>query len=148
MQVTGQPVQFNFHYHQLYLFIEARINCLKRMWPVWFVILKDTLFTQNSFNCPIKSIPSFTHFLPCNLCPITSRFEDKQTFYSGNSSIKLLSVMESCLYCLALCMLGNFAGFLVASWFFSKMTFPKNYFRNTIRVSNSLGPEVISRCHQ
>ena len=39
-----------------------------------------------------------------------------------------------------LCMLGNFSCHL--SWlFFSKLTFSKNSFRNTIRVSNSLDPD-------
>ena len=37
------------------------------------------------------------------------------------------------------CMLGNVACFIVC-WFFSKLTFSKNSFRNTIRVSNSLDP--------
>ena len=41
---------------------------------------------------------------------------------------------------LTLCLLCNFAGFFFCRllFFFSKSTFSKNYFRNTIRVSNSL----------
>ena len=40
---------------------------------------------------------------------------------------------------LFLCMLGNFSGFfLLSADFFSKLTFSKNSFRNSIRVSNSL----------
>ena len=42
---------------------------------------------------------------------------------------------------LTLCLLGNFSCFFVICWFFSKSTFLKNSFRNTIRVSNSLDPD-------
>ena len=42
---------------------------------------------------------------------------------------------------LTLCMLGNFACFFVVCLFFSKLTFSKNSFRNTIRMSNSLDPD-------
>ena len=31
--------------------------------------------------------------------------------------------------------------FIVVCWLFSKLTHPKNYFRNTIRVSNGLDPD-------
>ena len=42
---------------------------------------------------------------------------------------------------LTTCMQLNFACSYVICWFFSsKITFSKNYFRNTIRVSNSLDP--------
>ena len=36
---------------------------------------------------------------------------------------------------------GKFSMFVVVCWFFSKFTFLKNYFRNTIEVSNSLDPD-------
>ena len=39
------------------------------------------------------------------------------------------------------CMLGNFSCVLSSADFFFKMIFPKNYFRITIRVSNSLDPD-------
>ena len=39
------------------------------------------------------------------------------------------------------CMLGNFACFFVVCCFFSKSTFSKNSFRNTIRVSNRVDPD-------
>ena len=42
---------------------------------------------------------------------------------------------------LTICRLGNFACFFIVCGFFSKLTFPKNSFRNTIRVSNSLDPD-------
>ena len=42
---------------------------------------------------------------------------------------------------LTLCPLGNFSCFFVVCWFFSKSTFLKNSFGNTIRVSNSLDPD-------
>ena len=38
-------------------------------------------------------------------------------------------------------MLGNFACFFDVCLIFSKSTFSKNYFRNTISVSNSLDPD-------
>ena len=38
-------------------------------------------------------------------------------------------------------MLGNFTCFFVICWFFQNSTFSKKYFRNTIRVSNSLDPD-------
>ena len=38
-------------------------------------------------------------------------------------------------------MLGNFLAFYRLLIFFSKSSFSKNYFRNTIRVSNSLDPD-------
>ena len=37
--------------------------------------------------------------------------------------------------------MGNFAFSFVVYWIFSKSTFSKNYFRNTIIVSNSLDPD-------
>ena len=37
--------------------------------------------------------------------------------------------------------MGNFHAFLSSADFFSKSTFLKNSFRNTMRVSNSLGPD-------
>ena len=40
-----------------------------------------------------------------------------------------------------LCLLGNFACFFVVCWYFSKSTFTKIYFSNTIWVSNSLAPD-------
>ena len=44
------------------------------------------------------------------------------------------------------CMMGNFACFLLSSAdFFSKSSFLKNSFRNTIRVSNSLNPDQARR---
>ena len=50
--------------------------------------------------------------------------------------------MSFILTMLTLCMLGNFAYFfVVCRFFFSKLTFSKNYFGNTIRVSNSLDPD-------
>ena len=36
---------------------------------------------------------------------------------------------------------GNFACFFVVCGFFFKLNFSKKYFRNTIRVSNSLDPD-------
>ena len=42
---------------------------------------------------------------------------------------------------LALCLLGNFSFFLSSAVFFSKSTFGKNSFRNTIRVSISSNPD-------
>ena len=38
-------------------------------------------------------------------------------------------------------MLCNFSCFLLSKDFFSKLTFSKNSFRDTIRVSNSLDPD-------
>ena len=46
---------------------------------------------------------------------------------------------------LTLCLLGNFSCFFVVCWFFSKSTFTKNSFRNTIRVSNISDPDQASR---
>ena len=43
--------------------------------------------------------------------------------------------------CLTLCPLGVFPALLSSADFFSKSTFSKNSFRNTIRVSNSLDPD-------
>ena len=41
-----------------------------------------------------------------------------------------------------LCMMGNFACFFCRlPIFFSKLTFSKNSFGNTVRVSNSLDPD-------
>ena len=45
----------------------------------------------------------------------------------------------------ALCMLANFSSFSVVCRYFSKLTFHQNYFRNTIRVSNSLDPDQVRR---
>ena len=57
-----------------------------------------------------------------------------------------------------LCLLNNFACFFKsADFFFSKWSFTKNSFRNTIRVSNSLdpdqawhfvGPDLVQKCLQ
>ena len=56
-----------------------------------------------------------------------------------------------------MCMLGNFACFFCRLLIFSKSIFLKNYFRNTIRVSNSLdsdqdrhsvGPDLDPNCLQ
>ena len=44
-------------------------------------------------------------------------------------------------YWFTLCLQGNFSCFFVGCWFFSKSTFSKNSFWNTIRVSNSLDPD-------
>ena len=44
-------------------------------------------------------------------------------------------------YWLSLCPLGNCACFFVVCWFFSKSSFLKNSFRNTIWVSNGLNPD-------
>ena len=46
---------------------------------------------------------------------------------------------------LTLCMLGNFACFLLSVDFLLKLTFSKKSFRNTIRVSNNLDPDQ-ARC--
>ena len=46
---------------------------------------------------------------------------------------------------LTLCLLGNFSCFLSSADSFSKLTFSKNYFRNIIRVSNSLDPDQARR---
>ena len=54
-------------------------------------------------------------------------------------------------------MMGNFYDFLSSAKKFSKSTFSKNSFRNTIRVSNSLdpdqarrsvGPDLVPNCMQ
>ena len=44
---------------------------------------------------------------------------------------------------LTFCMLGNISCFcqVVVCWFYSKLTFSKNSFRNTIRMSNGLDPD-------
>ena len=42
---------------------------------------------------------------------------------------------------LTLCMLGKFSCFCCLLTFFSKLTFSKTSFRNTIRVSNSSDPD-------
>ena len=42
-------------------------------------------------------------------------------------------------------LLGNFSCFLLSTDFFSKITFSKNSFRNTIIKSNSLDPDQ-ARC--
>ena len=42
---------------------------------------------------------------------------------------------------LSFCMMGNFSLFFDVCWQFSKLTFSKNSFRNTIRVSSSLDPD-------
>ena len=44
---------------------------------------------------------------------------------------------ELYIFTLSLCILGNFHT-LLSSSDFSKLTFPKNSFRNTVRVSNGL----------
>ena len=59
---------------------------------------------------------------------------------------------------LTLCLLGNLACFFfVVCLIFSKLTFSKNYFKNTIRAPNSLdpdqaqhfvGPELVPNCLQ
>ena len=41
---------------------------------------------------------------------------------------------------LELCLLGNFSCFFLSSDFFSKSTYSKNSFRNTIRLSNLFTP--------
>ena len=46
--------------------------------------------------------------------------------------------------CLTHCMLGNFSCFFVVCGFFYSV-FKKKYFRNTIRVSNSLDPDQARR---
>ena len=43
--------------------------------------------------------------------------------------------------CLTLCPLGVFPAFSSSADFFSKSTFSKNSFKNTIKVSNSLDPD-------
>ena len=44
------------------------------------------------------------------------------------------------------CILGNFSCFLLSADFFSsKLTFGKNSFRNTIRMSNSFDPDPAQR---
>ena len=48
---------------------------------------------------------------------------------------------------LTLCLLGSFHAYL-SSADFSKATFSKNYFRNTIRASNSLNPDQCTKCLQ
>ena len=55
------------------------------------------------------------------------------------SSIKLYQIQHE----LTLCLLSKFHAFcLLICLFFSKSTFSKNSFWNTIRVSNSLDPEM------
>ena len=46
---------------------------------------------------------------------------------------------------LTLCLLGNFSYFFFVCRFFSKSTFSKNSFRNTISVSNGLDPDQARR---
>ena len=46
------------------------------------------------------------------------------------------------------CILGNFSCFCRLLIFFSKLTFSKNSFRNTIRMSNSLDPDPARRYQQ
>ena len=47
------------------------------------------------------------------------------------------------MFVLTLCLLGNFSRFLLSTDFFSKLAFSKNSFRNTIKVSHSLDPDLI-----
>ena len=42
-------------------------------------------------------------------------------------------------------MLGKYFIFVDVCWLFSKSNFSKNYFRNTIRVTNSLDPDQTQR---
>ena len=61
--------------------------------------------------------------------------------YPVGKGLKFLLFLDKEI-CLTLCMLCNFAFFFLSSAeFFSKSSFWKNSFRNTIRVSNSLGPD-------
>ena len=53
-----------------------------------------------------------------------------------------MNVAVSCI--LVLVMLANFPCSLSPADYFAKSTFSKNSFRNTVRVSNSLDPDVVS----
>ena len=44
-------------------------------------------------------------------------------------------------FALTLCMLSNFSCFFVVCGFFLKLTFSKQSFRNTIRMSDNLDPD-------
>ena len=59
---------------------------------------------------------------------------------SLSSTLYLVWYFHFILSILGLCLLDNFALFC-RLMLFSKSTFMKNYFRNTIRVSNSLEPD-------
>ena len=67
-----------------------------------------------------------------------------------SNEIKLLSIYEFDISEnpeneLTICMLGNISLFFVVCWLFSKLTFSKIYFWDTIRVSNSLDPDKVRR---
>ena len=61
--------------------------------------------------------------------------------FISNDLLKKIICTQAAL--LTLCMLGNFSCFFVVCWGFSKSTFSKNSFRNTIRVSNILDPDLV-----
>ena len=52
-----------------------------------------------------------------------------------------LSPLDTLAWTFTLCMLGNFSCFFCRLLLFSKLTFQRNSFRNTIRVANSLDPD-------
>ena len=56
------------------------------------------------------------------------------------------TIRVQCLFTLS--MLGNFTSFLSSAGFVSKSTFSKNSFRNTVRASNSFGPDLVPYCLQ
>ena len=64
--------------------------------------------------------------------------------------VKVEGVSQNLKQPLTHCILGNFSCFFVVCWFFSKLTFWKNSFRNTIKMSNILDPDQavleISNC--
>ena len=82
---------------------------------------------------------------PRKTCPyITERLsmgrkESNQTNKQTNLNVVCLALIVS--RQLTLCFLGNFSFFFRLLTFFSILTYSKNSFRNTVRVSNSLDPD-------
>ena len=78
--------------------------------------------------------------------PLGSRCQEMEDHILSSSTDKRLVLVLNKIgktYSLTLCLLGNFSDFFVVCccFCFSKLTYSKNSFRNTIRVSNSLDPD-------
>ena len=93
------------------------------------IIFHKNIFCDNLLESLPQGNPMRTHKI---------RFGAEITNLSSKYSpyLKLYVVLT-----LTLCMLGNFACFFCRLQIFLKLTFSKKYFRNTIRVSNSLDPD-------
>ena len=104
---------------------------LRNIYIRWF---SENLYAQ------IHS-PSFWQTHTCaRTCKRSIRGSPTRPYQKG--SWQVIGFMHEKYNSLTLCLLIDYYNVFVLCWFFSKSTFSKNTFRNIIRVSISLDPDV------